>query len=509
MICSSAGPAPEAVAGEAQPRWLRRAGPWIAGLGVFLFLALNLTTLKPGHPPGGDFAHYIIIAQNILAGRDYNSGVFMPGVLAQSYPPGFPLLLAPILHLAGPDLVLLKLPAMLLWPLCAWLLALIARRRLGGENALWVFLFMLLAPWFFVFKQSVLSDVPFTLLVTGAIWAFLNYGDGGERRGGWLALALAFTAASLLVRTAGVALVGAAVLYLALRRRAWAAALLTALAGAAMMVLVKLWAASAGEYLGLFHDPAFWLARLARMLPAKLAKVLGFYFPLFRGGQWLLAGVEAAAGLALICLAAWGWLKRGLPWRDWGLICAFVALYMVMILLWPFNEGPRFYAPVAGLLVIYLAQGLLAYFGRSRRLQRFRPQALLRAVLLAGLALNLFNTALLWSYSGDVVQRPADKALYAWVQRNLGPADHYLYAYPRVLALFSGRTGDKYYWNESLAVNQARMDRPGLGWLILRRQADQAAVAAAGRDPRLTPAWSNGLYSVFRRGSAPAPAPGR
>ncbi|MEW5914476.1 MAG: glycosyltransferase family 39 protein [Thermodesulfobacteriota bacterium] len=495
------------MSGEAQPRWLRRAGPWIVSLAVLLFLALNLTTLKPGHPPGGDFAHYIIIAQNILAGRSYNTGVFMPGVQAQSYPPGFPLLIAPVLQTAGPNLVWLKLPVVLLWPLTAWLLALIARRRLGGENALWVFLFMLFAPWFFVFKQNVLSDVPFTLLVIGAIWAFLNYADG--RRAGWLALALAFTAASLLVRTAGVALVGAAVLYLALRRRAWAAALLTALVGAATLLIIKLWAASASEYLSLFHDPVFWALRLARMLPAKLAKVLGFFFPLFRGGQWVLAGVEAAAGLGLICLAAWGWLKRGLPWREWGLVCAFVVLYMVMILLWPFNEGPRFYAPVAGLLVIYLAQGLLAFFGQNSRLRRFLPQTLLRTVLLAGLALNLGNTALLWSYSGDVVERPPDKALYAWVQHNLGPQDHYLYAYPRVLALFSDRIGDKYYWNDSLAANQARMDRPGLNWLILRRLEDQAAIAAAGRDPRLRPVWSNEIYSVFRlQPSAPA-GPGR
>lgn len=492
-------------AGEA--RGTGRAGAWIVVLALALFLVLNLTTIRPGHPPGGDFAHYIIHAQNLLAGRDYASGVFMPGVRVQNYPPGFPLILAPLLHWAGVNLPLLKLPTVLMWPLCAWLLALIARRRLGGQTALLVFLFMLFAPWFFVFKQNILSDVPFTLLVLAALWAFVNYQEQGARRGWWLAWFLVFSAASLLLRTAGLALVGAALLYLVFQRRAWGTALLTAATAAAVLALQKLLSASAGGYLALLHDPAFWLGRLAGMLPAKLAKVPGLFFPVFRGGYWLLAGVEAAAGVALACLAAWGWLRRPLQRRGWDVGEAFVVLYMLMILLWPFNEGPRFYAPVAGLLLIYFAQGLLAFFAHQGP-RRFSPRGLLHAVLWAGLALNLFNIALLWGYSGDVVQRPADKQLYAWVRQNLGPGQHYLYAYPRVLALFSGRTGDKYYWNQPLAAQMQRLESGRLDWLILRNQEDRAAVAAAARHPALKLIWSGPRVSVFRLQPTPKPRGG-
>lgn len=474
------------------------AETWIVGLALVLFLALNLWTINSGHPVGGDFAHYIKHAQNLLSGQAYGSGVFMPGVSAHNYPPGFPLLIAPILAWAGPDMALLKLPAVFIWPLCAWLLALIARRSLGGETALLVFLFMLFAPWFFVFKQNILSDVPFTFLATGGLWAFLHYDQGHSRRGAWLALFLVFMATALLVRSAGVALLGAALLYLVFKRRAWGLALLTAGVGGAVFFAQKLMAASTGGYFLLFHDPVFYFTRLGGMLPAKLAKVLGFYFPLFRGGHWLLAGLEAACALALICLAAWGWLKLRRRQDGWDVIDAFVLLYMVMILLWPFNEGPRFYAPVAGLLLIYFLQGLLNFFETSWRPKRLAPKALLNWLLVAGLALNLFNTAVLLDYSGDAYLRPADKQLYAWMKQNLRPKDHYLYVNPRVLALFSGRLGDKYYWSETLAQQKPRLGQRGLDWLILRNVEDQKALAAAKRDPELKLIWANQAFSVFR-----------
>ncbi len=473
------------------------ARPWVVCLALLLFLALNLWTLNGGHPPGGDFAHYIKHAQNLLSGGAYGSGVFMPGVSAHNYPPGFPLLIAPILAWAGPDLVLLKLPAIFIWPLCAWLWALIARRSLGGKTALWVFLFLLFAPWFFVFKQSVLSDVPFTLLATGGLWAFLHYDQDG-RQAGWLICFLAFMAAALLVRSAGLALWGAALVFLVLRRRAWGAALLTVATGLAVLALQKLMAASTGGYLLLFHDPVFYLTRLGGMLPAKLAKVLGFYFPLFRGGYWLLAGVQAAGGLLLAGVAAWGWLKLRRRQGGWDVIDAFLVLYLLMILLWPFNEGPRFYAPVAGLLLIYFLQGMLNFFDTIWRPQKIAPKALLNYLLVAGLALNLCNTALLFNYSGDACLRPQDRQLHAWVKQNLGPEDHYLYVNPRVLALFSGRLGDKYYWNETLARQRPRLGKNGLDWLILRNLEDQKAVAAAKQYPGLKLVWSNEAFSVFK-----------
>ncbi len=45
-------------------------------LAILLFLVLNISTLKDGHNWGGDFAHYIIHAQNLVKGNGYSQGVY-------------------------------------------------------------------------------------------------------------------------------------------------------------------------------------------------------------------------------------------------------------------------------------------------------------------------------------------------------------------------------------------------------------------------------------------------
>jgi 4-amino-4-deoxy-L-arabinose transferase-like glycosyltransferase len=238
------------------------------------------------------------------------------------------------------NLMLLKSLNLVFWPLYCWVIFVLFRRRLGPGAAFFAFLFMLFCPWFFLFKQSVLSDVPFTFLVTAALWALINWRGGGSRQGAWLTLFLACAFASLMVRSAGVALVGAALLVMVFQRRAWGAAALTVAVFLAAGLLQNALGASTSGYFHLLHDPLGWLSKVALGLPSKLAKVVGFYFPVYRGGHPLIAALEAIVALPLLTVAAWGW------WRQrrrggWDCLDAFVVLYLLMILAWPFVEGPR------------------------------------------------------------------------------------------------------------------------------------------------------------------------
>ncbi len=495
-----------------------RVSPWLAGAAVLAFVLLNGLTLGPGHPAGGDFAQYIIHAKNLLAGLPYHHGILIKPVSFHNYPPGFPVMLTPLLAWGGLNLVLLKSLNLLFWPLACWALAAIARRRLGQPTAFYVFLFMLFCPWFFLFKQNILSDVPFACLVTAALWAFLHWQDAGPRQGAWLGLFLAYAAASLLVRSAGVALVGAVLLVMIFQRRAWGAAALTVAVALAAVALQKAMGAGTGGYFALLHDPLSWFSKVALGLPAKLAKAVGFFFPVYRSGHPLVAGLEAVAVLPLLAMAAWGWWRRRRRLGGWDVLDAFLVLYLLMILAWPFIEGPRFYAPVAGLFLLYFLEGLAEFFQGRRLPLGMKPRRLLHLVLLAGLALNLGNTALLLDYNGDVVARPADRQLYAWLGSHARPGQTYLYAYPRVLALFSGQVGDKYYWNQPLAPQRRRMAQRGVRWLVLpkpaydqknpsarkqfswlffRRKLPPSAIAQADADPGLVLVWQNQGYRVY------------
>ncbi|MBU4564480.1 MAG: glycosyltransferase family 39 protein [Desulfarculus sp.] len=491
---------------------------WLMALAVLLWGVINLFTLDHGHPAGGDFAQYIIHAQNLWHGLPYRNGVFVPQVPFHNYPPGYPAMLIPLLALGGVNLMLLKSLNLVFWPLYCWVLFVIFRRRLGQGAAFYAFLFMLFCPWFFLFKQSVLSDVPFTFLVTAALWALINWRDGGRRQYAWLTLFLACAFASLLVRSAGLALVGAALLVMVFQRRAWGAAAVTVAVFVAAGLLQSSLGASTSGYFHLLHDPVGWLSKVAFGLPSKVAKVVGFYFPVYRGGHPLAAALEALAALPLLALAAWGWWRRRRRLGGWDGLDAFVVLYLLMILAWPFVEGPRLFAPVAGLLLLYFAEGLEEFFAGRRLPAWLNVMGVAKAALMAGLLVNLLNTGLLWEYDGDIVNRPGDRELYAWVREHAAQGRTYLIDTPRVMALFSGRVGDKYYPGEDWAAMKARMRDRGVGWLILRRpaaregitsarkqyawlfpseKAGDDATAKAQADPQLSPAWSNRLYRVY------------
>ena len=500
---------------------------WLALAGLAVFAALNLATLHGGHPAGGDFAQYLIHAGNLLHGRPYDAGILLPQVHFHNYPPGFPLMLAPLLAWGGLDLVLFKGLNLIFWPLACWALAAIVRRRLGSPTDLYFFWFLLFVPWFFLFKQDVLSDVPFTCAVSVALWAFLGWRDNGPRRGAWLSLFLACVFVSLLLRSAGVALVGAALLVMVFQRRAWGAAGLTLATAVLAVVVQKLLAAGTGGYLSMLVDnPAYWLDTVARGLPAKLAKMVAFFIPIYRNGWPLLAALEALALLPLIAAAAWGWWRRRRRLGGWDVLDAYAVLYLLMILTWPFVEGPRFYAPVIGVLLIYFLEGLSEFAARRARPGGRSPAYWVNLALLAGLALNLGNTALLWNFQDDVVLRPADRELYAWVRAHARPGQTYLFSEPRVMALFSGVVGDKYYWNQPLGPQKERMAARGARWLILHRpQAarpsahrqyawiflgggqKQPGLAQAQADPHLTPVWRNQGYEVFALGGGDGKPP--
>jgi hypothetical protein len=54
---------------------------------TLLFVLVNILTLNSGHNWGGDFAQYILHAQNILGHRPYSGDIMIESPLV--YPPRF------------------------------------------------------------------------------------------------------------------------------------------------------------------------------------------------------------------------------------------------------------------------------------------------------------------------------------------------------------------------------------------------------------------------------------
>jgi hypothetical protein len=142
-------------------------------IGLLLVLlsvgAFFLTTMRPGQQWGDDFGLYILHAKNIAEGLDYRQTGYiynpsLPLIGPQTYPPVFPMLLVPVYKFWGVNFTAMKVELILVFILSLFVIFLAFRDHLP-----WPYLLALIAvvgfnPYFWQFKDEILSDFPFLLL---------------------------------------------------------------------------------------------------------------------------------------------------------------------------------------------------------------------------------------------------------------------------------------------------------------------------------------------------------
>ncbi|MBI4308966.1 MAG: glycosyltransferase family 39 protein [Candidatus Omnitrophica bacterium] len=458
---------------------------------IFLVLlacaALNLLTLKDGHNWGGDFGQYIIHAQNLLNHNNYSQGIMLEKAII--YPPGFPLMIAPIIKLFGLNFPLLKSINVLFWCASLLLLYLLFKNPLGRNNALLGISVLAASSFFFVFKQNVLSDVPFTFLTIACIYAL--------QRGHFIA-ALLLIFYAVLTRSAGWALGGAVMLYfLFLKRdlRVGCGVFLAAASATAVQTFC-----SGGM------RPAFWHAFLASPLetaqrlwqgsPIVWQSLIWFFCP----GQtmftsWIFTAIEYVAIVLspLIYLALIVLFIRKLRTKDLPLVECFCFIYGGLLLVWSsFGDFPqnftRFTLPIAGFLLMLG----IRYAQRSNWM---------KWALAFLLIFNLANIIAIYRFNDDEILREGpNKELFLWIKENLGPDEHYMMWEPRTAALMTGRVGTTVAWLKFNPENQWEniLRQMKARYLILNPWADRNLIERlTKRLPSAKNVWQNAGYVIF------------
>ena len=133
---------------------------------IFIFYVL---TIREGHTWGGDFALYIQHALNIATGLPYtNTGYvvnpIIPSVSPYAYPPVFPFILTPVIKIFGLNLYAFKITLILI--LCITLILfhrLITTKIDQAPLRIFTILLIGLSPWYWDYKDHVLSEFPFIL----------------------------------------------------------------------------------------------------------------------------------------------------------------------------------------------------------------------------------------------------------------------------------------------------------------------------------------------------------
>ena len=145
---------------------------------LLAYAVISLLTFEPKLHLGGDESIYIILAESLVNGEGYRDIQLVGKPLHRKYPPGLPLMLAPIVAVFGRHIILLKLLIVATGVIGFAFFIKLTQRILPPLYATLAILAYLLTPVHYTYNHFVLSEVPFTTLVMGSIWFMLK----GEKR---------------------------------------------------------------------------------------------------------------------------------------------------------------------------------------------------------------------------------------------------------------------------------------------------------------------------------------
>jgi hypothetical protein len=386
-----------------------------------------------------DDGMYTILAKSLATGHGYR-WINLPGEpRATHFPPGYPAFLA-LLWRIGPafpgNIVFFKLVNALLLGVAAALVAVFVRKRLGLSSpaACLTAIFGCAGIPVLVLTNLVMSETLFFTLLIGC----LIYAERCLEREQTTPLEATLLAVAggvlMLVRTHGVAFVGAVALLLLLRRRFRALGVFLVVSA----IVAYPWhhwqsvhsgvvpVPMRGDYESYGNwffggSPAHSIAFLGRTIAATSREIFAMLVVLTTSGMPTrgvrLLGVGVAIALLVLGLVA---LRRRAP-----VTVAFMAGFFAIVLVWPFSPA-RFVWAVWPLLVVLFVAGALAV--KDWR-PAARPANLISAVVAAGAIITILGYVTYnlngyrgrwWSSIGRAAVQAAGPSV-TWVARNTPP----------------------------------------------------------------------------------------
>lgn len=467
------------------PALHRAHWPLIAGALLLLALFYSLT-LRTGHPWGGDNAMYVSHAQNLITGAPYAETGYLynpgSGRLPVSYPPVFPLILAPLVSVFGVAWGPLKLLTISCLIAGLALLAAHERTRLGSAASLAAILLVGLNPLLWDFKDQVLSEYPFLMFVCATLYLADRHPERRSARYGLLLGVILYLAYG--TRSVGALLLPALLATPVLRGHRpeaslWGATLV--FAGLALLQNVALH--SEASHL------AYKLTHLRIDLPFENAFL---HYPRLFHRFWAsdppLSGVGVMLAVAAAALGGFGLFQR-LRARELDTLDNFVLAslgFFLLIRLDDMTPPERYWIPLFPLFVVQVLRGVVALPVRSH--------AALLLVLLTASALAYASTyrALDRGTIPDGITSRDALALYEFIRSETEPQDPLLFFEPRVLTLYTGRQASE------LPLRGGRSEWMAYAETIQARYWIRPGGLPPSYQDALTLVFANDTFSVFR-----------
>ncbi|MGE0104504.1 MAG: hypothetical protein AB7H86_20160 [Blastocatellales bacterium] len=397
--------------------------------GIFF---IYIATFRAGHDWGDDFAMYIMHSRNIVNGVSYGDTGFilnpMRVVGPQTYPPIFPLLLAPVYYFMGLDLTAMKMLIVLMFLATLAMAFICFRDGLPAKHRLVMIGLIGLNPLFWSFKDHIVSDIPFAFFVFLSLCVIHTSYRKKERWPREILFGMIIALTIYLAygtRSVGLVLIPCLVAYDLLRNRRPSLKGVTGVAFALAAIYVQ----NATSHNDGGYGPQIAIKTKHVISHAWIyLKILTYY--LENGYSKILK--LAIFGL-VSCLALVGYFYR--LRKEITCFEIFPALYLIPFLVLPILPIERYIAVLVPIYFFYALVGLRAIPAKSEMARYALPAFVI--VVLGTYALRY--TTIEYGPFRDGVEAPGSIEMFDYVRKNTRPDDVFLFRKPRALALYTNR----------------------------------------------------------------------
>lgn len=429
---------------------------------------------------GDDFAQYITEAKNLVAGARYDSNLFLYNPLNSeyappSYPPGFPMLLAPVMFFFGDSISAMLCLISALMVLLVFVLFYFYRPYFSERAAICLALLSVYAASVLDLKWYVLSDLP--LLFFSSFYLLLRKRSYAGYLGSLLlAVLLAFTC---LVRSQAFLLVAAEIMVLAhkilTRKKEQNSAAQILFFFAAVYGLLHLtWLHQPSDgssfYLQLFQSSPTRYWQLIKDNSPYLFELLQSFF-IFRTDNGHLYRLELLAGtfLALLFLVSLIWRLSKKP----TLYTWYAVLLCLLILVLPVRQGLRYLLPLLPVFVLFTA----TFIRELLKGMQYRLPSFVLPVLCYLYLLFLLPKLRDRPYDANwTPYSPKDKAVFHWLKTHLDSGTLIVSTKPRALHLFTGLPTTVPAWMKPAAENKTFYNQHAVRHFLVRTDLDDGLI---------------------------------
>ena len=395
-------------------------------IGIFYTL-----TIRDGHNWGGDFSMYIHHAKNIVEGIDYQDTGFIynpyfRNISPTAYPPVFPLLLSIVYNFFNLNFTAMKIEIIIIFILSLYIIYLTFKDELPFQYTFIILIIIGFNPYFWDFKDNILSDIPFllfTYLSFFSIKKVYQKSKSLKKMIPYIILVSILIYLSYATKSVGLIIIPCLIIYELIKfKRLTAFTILVTIFFIVLMVIQNIFVQSSQAYLDQFVFNI-------KIIFSNIVSYSIAITELYDNGYILI--ISYVLSIIISGLALFGYIER--VKKNITIYEIFFPLYLLVILIWPFYQGLRFLFPIIPLYFFYAFIGI-------RKTNIFKKVKIEKSIFIILIIIIIFSyigkyTKLDYGPIDNGATKKEAVELFDYIKDKTGKEAIFIFRKPRVLAL--------------------------------------------------------------------------